>query len=251
MLNGVNCYKIVVIGVTFQLVLYLISEEQYFMNIALKSKNLNPGLTDEDIIGEILAGNVEMFSRIIKKYNQRLYRIIRAYGINDSDSEDIMQVAYIKAYKNLDTFQYKSKFSTWLTRILINECLFHLRKRKSPEGNLTLLNNFEEGRYNNSSESDFIKEEIRMILEKAIEELPEKYRVVFMMKEIEELTGKETADILGLSESNVRVLLHRAKKMLRLDLNNKLGEKDVFEFGNDRCAKLAERVMATLNDYAH
>ena len=72
-----------------------------------------------------------------------------------------------------------------------------------------------------------------------------------MMKEIEELTGKETADILGLSESNVRVLLHRAKEMLRLDLNNKLGEKDVFEFSNDRCAKLAERVMATLNDYAY
>ena len=241
----------IILGVTFLLVMYLISKGQYFMSIALKTKNLNPGLTDENIIGEILAGNKDMFGRIIKKYNQRLYRIIRAYGINDSDCEDIMQVAYIKAYKNLDTFQFKSKFSTWLIRILINECLAYLRKRKSSEGNLSLVNNFEEGRYNNSSESDFIKEEIKMILEKAIEELPEKYRVVFMMREIEELSGKETADILGLSESNVRVLLHRVKEMLRLDLNNKLGEKEVFEFGNERCAKLAERVMATLNNYAY
>jgi RNA polymerase sigma-70 factor (ECF subfamily) len=251
MLMGVKCYKIVVTGVTFHLILYLISKGQFFMNIALKTKNLNPGLTDEDIIGEILTGNVEMFGRIIKKYNQRLYRIIRAYGINDADSEDIMQVAYIKAYKNLDTFQYKSKFSTWVIRIVINECLSYLRKRKSPEGTLTLLNNFEEGRYNNSSESDFIKEEIKMILEKSIEELPEKYRVVFMMREIEELSGKETAEILGLSESNVRVLFHRAKEMLRMDLINKLGEKEVFQFGNDRCAKFAERVMVTLNNYAH
>jgi|ERR1035437_1497195 RNA polymerase sigma-70 factor (ECF subfamily) len=221
------------------------------MNIALKAKKLNPGLTDEEIIGQVLEGNKNMFGQLIKRYNQRLYRIIRAYGINDSDCDDIMQVSYIKAYKNLDTFQYKSKFSTWLIRILINECLAYLRKRKIQEGTLSLVNNFEEGRYSNSSESDFIKEEIKMILEKAIEEIPEKYRVVFMMKEIEELSGRETADILGLSETNVRVLLFRAKEMLKIDLKNKLGEKEVFQFGNERCEKLAERVLATIIDYAH
>ena len=162
-----------------------------------------------------------------------------------------MQVAYIKAYKNLETFRFKSKFSTWLIRILINECLAYLRKQKSPETSLSLVNNFEEGRYNNSSESDFIKEEIKMILEKAIEELPEKYRVVFMMREVEELSGKETSEILGLSESNVRVLLHRAKEMLRMDLNNRLGDKEVFQFGNDRCAKLTARVLEIISGYAH
>jgi RNA polymerase sigma factor (sigma-70 family) len=212
------------------------------MAIILKALQNKSGLTDNEIIVEVLAGNRELYGRIIKKYNQRLYRIIRAYGIDDDDCEDLMQSTYISAFRNLESFQKKSKFSTWLIRIAINESLAYLRKQKIQTEKLYLIKS-----ENNSSELDYENEEIKMILERAIEDLPEKYRVIFVMREIEELSGREVANILGLSESNVRVMLYRAKEMLKIDLSKKLGENEVFRFGNERCNILTERVLNIIN----
>jgi RNA polymerase sigma factor (sigma-70 family) len=212
------------------------------MAIILKAQKNNFTLSDNEIIIEVLTRNRELYGQIIKKYNQRLYRIIRAYGIDDDDCEDVMQTTYISAFRNLNSFQKKSKFSTWLIRIAINECLAYLRKQKIQTERLYLVKSEYSG-YNNSSEIEYVKEEVKMILEKAIEDLPDKYRVIFVMREIEELSGRETANILGLSESNVRVMLYRAKEMLRLDLTGKLGEKEVFQFGNERCNRLTDRVL--------
>ena len=212
------------------------------MAIILKAEQDKSLLSENEIIDEILSGSRELFGHIIKKYNQRLYRIVRAYGIDDDNSEDLIQSTYIKAYRNLESFQKRSKFSTWIIRICINECLTYIRKQKTHPVQLHLVKT-ETANYVNSSETDYVKKEIKMIMENAIEDLPEKYRVIFVMREIEELSGRETAKILGLSESNVRVMLYRAKEMLRLDMTSKMGENEVYKFGNDRCNRLTERVM--------
>lgn len=211
-------------------------------------------LSDELIIREIINGDKELFEKLMKRYNQRLFRVIRGYIKDEEEVHDVMQETYLKAYENLSKFRSDSSFSTWLIRIGINEALQRLRRIKKrwqffsngkAESNEFPL--FSEIEYMNP-EKRAIQHETRQSIERAIDHLPVKYRSVYIMREIEGLDIGETASCLGLTESNVKVRLYRAKGILKKELSGRSIEKELFEFGNEKCDALIERVMQKIRE---
>lgn len=204
-------------------------------------------LADIEIIARILQGQKNLYAIIVRRYNQRLYRVGLSIINDDAEVEDVMQVAYIKAYENLEKFEGKSSFSTWLTRILINESLLRLKKRKtSIQINDDTMNNEIYQQHTIDSKtpvSATINSELKNILEKSIRQLPEKYRTVFVMREIINMNIAETKECLDISEVNVKVRLNRAKALLRNSLNKYYKNEDIFHFHLNRCDRIAEQVM--------
>lgn len=210
---------------------------------------INTASTDEEIIKRIMLGEGRLFGEIMQRYNQRLYRTARAYKIPDADCDDLLQQSYINAYENLHQFRNDAKFSTWLTRIVINNCLMFKRRQQpiQDEISLQLENMIPLAEKFSTPDKKLMQKEMKQLLESAIEKLPDDYRTVYIMREIEDLNVKETADCLGLSESNVKIRLHRAKILLRAALENFFTKKDILEYGNARCAALTVKVMEKLN----
>lgn len=202
--------------------------------------------TDEEIVKEILKGRTSLFEVIMRRYNQRLFRIQRGYIKDESSVQDTLQSTYIKVLEKLYTFKEESAFSTWLTRIAINEALLYLKRRKS-HTKLHLYSDDEEKPEVYSTESNpeeiLIEQDMSAILEKAIDSLPEKYRVVYMMREIEEMSTNEAAEVLKLTESNIKIRLMRAKEMLRDILERRVKDTHVFEFLGERCDNIVQNVM--------
>jgi RNA polymerase sigma-70 factor (ECF subfamily) len=206
-------------------------------------------LSDEEVVTRVLNGEKELYEILLKRYNQTLYRTIRSY-LDDGEVEDIMQEAYIKAFEKLGQFQGGSTFSTWLIRIGINEALQFLRQRKkfrvinlygNHEGSTQVFNIPDSSKMN--PEKKLINQEGKLLYEKAISQLPEKYRIVYVLREIEGLKNPEIAACLDLTESNVKVRLHRAKLLIREELYKISSNANVFEFGNKRCDRMVENVM--------
>lgn len=210
-------------------------------------------LSDNEVIQRVIAGEKNLFEVLMRKYNPRLYRIGMTIINNDSEIEDMMQNAYIKAYQNLDKFENRSSFSTWLVRILMNECLQHLKKSKHVTS-LDGINTYNMDNNSMSKTSDYItpdnaavNKELGKALERALLTLPEKYRMVFVLREIENMSVAETIDALELTESNVKVRLNRAKTMLRDKLNEYYKSDVVFPFHLTRCNRVVENVFQSLN----
>jgi RNA polymerase sigma factor (sigma-70 family) len=205
-------------------------------------------ITDAQIIAEILNGNKEKYALLMRKYNQRLYRICKGYISDEAEIEDVMQETYIKAFQNLAKFENRSQFSTWLTKILINECLQRIKKMKkinsfeNNEVNKTIMNLSD----NQNPETNALNKELKLVLEKNIAALPEKYKIVFLMREVEQLSTEEAAELLDLSVSNIKIRLKRAKTMLRESLENLYPVKEAFEFNLIRCNRIAENVLARI-----
>lgn len=209
-------------------------------------------LSDEIIIKKVSEGNSELFEIITKRYNQQLFRIIRGYLNNRQDIEDVMQTTYLKAYDNLTQFRGDAQFSTWLIRIAINEAL-KKQKGQNRVADLHSVTNDQNGDQNNSAErhtpeSKMIRNDMDTHLEKAIDALPPKYRSVLIMREIEQLSTKETAKVLDISQSNVKVRLHRAKNMLRDHLTDMLDEIDLFSFKGKDCDRMTDQVMRSIRE---
>ncbi len=215
------------------------------------TQEINAGqmISDEEAIRRVLAGEGRLYEVIMRRYNARLYRIGMSIVNNETEVEDIMQVAYIKAYEHLHTFNHKSAFGTWLTRILINESLLHLKKSKR----YTAMES--DNRTNQvvtavSSESTpakaLLNKELGRILEDALIQIPEKYRMVFVMREIENMSVAETVDSLNISEANVKVRLNRAKTMLRDTLSDYYKSDGIYEFHLTRCDRIVNKVFARL-----
>ena len=201
-------------------------------------------ISDEAIVNEIKNGDTGLFRIIMKRYNQKLYRIAVSFDIDDDDCDDILQQTYIHAYEKLYQFKGEAKFSTWLTKILINECLMLKRSHKSRNRKNTVFESvtsyFTE---HQTPEDDFMKSELKNILENAIKDLPDKYRQVFVLREVEGFNVKETSDILAITETNVKIRLLRGKALLRKKLLQSFNYDEVFTFGNERCDNLADNVM--------
>jgi RNA polymerase sigma factor (sigma-70 family) len=198
-------------------------------------------LGDNEIVGRILEGEKHLYETLMRKYNTRLYRISMAILNDDMDAEDVMQTAYINAYRQLSSFQNKSSFATWLTRILINESLLQQKKRKR---SLQLLSGqVVVESHNETPLKTVMNKELKTILEKAVTNLPQKYRLVFVMREIQELSTQETMEALELGESNVKIRLSRAKEMLREELSSYYESSQLFEFDLVRCDRIAKFVM--------
>lgn len=211
-------------------------------------------LTDEELIARVVQGDVELYEVIMRRYNQRLYRITRAILLDSSDAEDVVQQAYINAFEHLDQFEARSKFSTWLTKIAINAALARSRQYRRfkeldadnrPDQAITLLKSSEP-----SPEQQAMEQEIRSVLEAAIDTLPETYRCVFVLRAIEGMTTPQTAECLEVSQETVKIRLHRARALLRRELVKRLGaaSSSAFPFLGYRCDRIVQAVMFRIRE---
>lgn len=204
--------------------------------------------TDEEIVEYVLQGEKVLFEILMRRCNQSLYRVIRSYLSHDEDVQDVMQETYLKAYEKLRQFRGVSSFSTWLIRIGINEALMRIRSKNKQLRSLNELSDeilplrVPEFRLEDP-EKILMQSEMRMILEKAVDNLPEKYRVVYVMKELEDMKFEEISACLHITENNVKVRLHRAKSLLKESLYRYSSGAEIFTFGSTRCDELVGRVM--------
>lgn len=198
------------------------------------------------LIREIQSGRYEKFEPIIRHYNQILFRIGMSYLSSPEDAEDAMQNAWLKAFENLGAFRGTARFSTWLCRIMINECLMALRKNKKT---YSFDMNAPDKLYNNDDPADkMTREQALGWLEESLLELPPEYRSVYIMREIEGLSVDNAAEILELTPENIRVRLHRAKKMLKEKILLRVPARELLEYRLNRCDRFTESVMKKIRE---
>jgi RNA polymerase sigma-70 factor (ECF subfamily) len=209
--------------------------------------------SDELVVKRVLAGEAALFEVLMRRYNQRLYRVARAILHDDAEAEDVMQDAYVRAYQHLSDFEGRAKFSTWLTRIAVHEALARAR-RHSRFQSLDISEGAKGGIMRSLASDDRDPEkaaydrELRVVLEQAILKLSEEHRLVFMLRDMEGMTTDETADCLNLSPENVKVRLHRARAGLRKELYARVGATAAqsFQFHAPRCDRVVKNVFKTL-----
>jgi len=202
---------------------------------------------DAEIISRVNEGDIKLFEILIRRYDPFLYKIGRSYRYNHEDTEDLMQDAYINAFCGLKKFQNRASFKTWLTRIMLNGC--YQKKHKLSFKNEIGEDNFQneksdalfEQSYNN--EKMAMNKELGRVIEKAVHNIPEDYRIVFTLRELNGLNVAETAEALDISESNVKVRLNRAKGMLQKEIKKMYSPGEIFEFNLVYCDTLVNRVM--------
>lgn len=192
-----------------------------------------------DLVERAKAGDMEAFAELVRRYERRIYRMARQITQNDEDAEDVLQESFLKAFEHLDSFQGQSKFYTWVTRIAVNESLMKLRKRKS-DRTVSLDENIETDEepivreiavWDDTPESKYSQEELRQILDRAIDSLKPIFRTVFILRDVEELSTEETAEVLGLSVAAVKSRLLRARLQLRERLTRVFKRKGNGIFG--------------------
>lgn len=223
------------------------------MGVLSVHERVPPKIQDEIVVRRVLSGEKELFEILLRRYNQTLYRVIRGYLHDEDDVEDAMQDTYLKAFDKLQQFQGKSAFSTWLVRIGINEALLRIRRLKQSRSMVLHEADAKEEIVNVSDNIEMTPEklaihhETRQLIEKAIDQLPEKFRVIYILKEIEGMKNEEIAHCLEISTPNVKVRLHRARTLLKDSLYRISADSEIFEFGNSRCDRLVEGVMEKLS----
>jgi RNA polymerase sigma-70 factor (ECF subfamily) len=219
---------------------------------------LNNALSDEEVVARVLDGDLASFEILMRRHNQRLYRIGRAILRNDAEAEDVMQDAYVRAYEHLSQFAGRAKFSTWLSRIAVNEALARRRRLRAHEelepSNMTdengnkvqSMDRFESSTPN--PEQQAASSEMQRLLESAIEDLPDDYRSVLVLRDVEEMDTNEAAAALDISEENVKVRLHRARALLRKKMFARAGgyRKEAFLFHAVRCDRVVKNVFARI-----
>jgi RNA polymerase sigma-70 factor, ECF subfamily len=196
---------------------------------------------------------------IMQRHNRRLYRVARSVLNDDSEAEDVVQEAYVRAFTHLDGFRGEAQLSTWLTRIALNEALGRLRRRRTMVGlkDIDGINDQGESRViylpslsqDSDPEAAAARAEVRRLLERAVDQLPDPFRMVFVLRDIEEMSTEETAIHLGIRPETVKTRLHRARRLLRQSLDKTLSSavSDVFPCAGTRCARITEAVLERIN----
>ena len=204
-----------------------------------------PTISDLEVVSGVLSGNREMFEVIVRRYNTQLYRVGMAYLRNHAQTEDAMQNTYLKAFVNLERFRGNAAFATWLTRIMINECLMTLRTRKR-----FIMENIDGGDERVADEmfaapaSDTLhNQDLKAVLEEAIQTLPRNHRAVYLLREVQQLSTAETAECLEISPENVKVSLHRAREGLKAELMKSAAGVELFAYPATFCDPMTARVM--------
>lgn len=214
-------------------------------------------LDDHALVALARGGQREAFRQIMQRCNQRLFRIARGVVNDDAEAEDVVQAAYAHAYEKLDTFRGEAALLTWMTRIVLNEAYGRLRQRRNTV-DIEQVEAAQAGDRIVQFPSKFGHEDpaagaaraqVRQLLEQAIDALPEPFRIVFVMREIEECTVEETAASLGLRGETVKTRLYRARRLLRVALHDRLASVlgDAFPFLGPRCERMTATVMARLD----
>ena len=205
-------------------------------------------LPDSEVIRRIRAGETGLYEILMRRHNQLVYRTIRAVLRNETEVEDAMQQAYINAFRHLHQFEERAKFSTWLTRIALNEA-FHRRKfqndRKDDQSVMDTITSTAA-----DPERQAYTAELRRILESAVDTLPDGYRAVFMLRDVEGLSTSEAGQGLGLSDEAVKTRLHRARAMIRRAVTAEIGQTAAqsFQFPAVRCDRVVAAVMAEIGE---
>lgn len=207
---------------------------------------LNTQLDDFEILDRMLAGEIALYEIIIRRYNPLLYKIGRSYSLMHEDVQDIMQETYIAAYEKLSQFQKRSQLSTWFTRIMINKCLYKMKKetRNIP---INIGENINLEKYLPNDNQEKFHTELKKLIEMSIEKLPESYRLVFLLRETENFSVAQTAEALDITPMNVKVRLNRAKAMMRNYLEKWYTKTDIYEFNLKYCSAVVENVLQKLN----
>jgi len=201
--------------------------------------------TDDQVIARVLTGDAQVFELIMRRHNERLYRAIRSILRDETEVEDAMQAAYLHAYAHLRDFQGRSAFSTWLTRIAIHEALARRRRALRITAAETAP---EAAAATRSPEEGATEVEYRKLLSDAIDALPEHFRLVFVLRQVQELSIQETAECLELEPATVKTRLHRARALLRRALLEQLdpGARKALPFEVPRCDRVVAAVLARI-----
>lgn len=220
---------------------------------ALLEQAKHEAWSDEQVVDRVLAGETELYEILMRRHNQRLYRVARAILRDDAEAEDVMQDAYVRAYQHLASFERRAAFGTWLTRIAVHEALARSRKR----------HRFQSVEISEDSRGDAVKpltskdrtpeqaaynRELGDVLEKAILALSDDHRLVFMLRDVEGMSTEQTAECLNLTPENVKVRLHRAHATLRKQLYAAAGATAArcFPFHAPRCDRVVKNVFQVL-----
>lgn len=208
--------------------------------------------TDVEIIERVLAGEVELFEVLIRRNNSFLYKTGRSYNYNHQDTQDLMQETFIDAYLNLSKFEGRSSFKTYLIKIMLNNC-YKKRKKFSFKNEMPdEINDKSKPMFSSQQNTDtssiVLNRELNHVIENALGQVPEDYRMVFALREVNGLNIKETAEILNITEANVKVRLNRAKTMLRREVEKSYKTEEIFEFNLVYCDDIVNRVMAEIKN---
>ncbi|MEO7012774.1 MAG: RNA polymerase sigma factor [Dokdonella sp.] len=222
--------------------------------------NLAPNfskLTDPELVDQVLQGHTEAFRHLMQHCNQRLFRMARGVLDDDTEAEDVVQASWLHIYTKLDTFRGESSVLTWMTRIVLNEAYGRLRERRpttdveqldiAATGSTTVIPF--PGKFGAENPAAMAsRAQIRQLLEHAVANLPEPFRLVFILREIEECTTEEAAQTLGIRAETVKTRLHRARRLLRAALQDTVSStlSEAFPFLGARCAKMTDAVMNAL-----
>jgi RNA polymerase sigma-70 factor (ECF subfamily) len=211
------------------------------------------GVTDLELAARVASGDGAAFELLMRRHNRRLYRIARSVLRDAADAEDALQEAYIGAYRAIGSFRGEASLATWLSKLVLNHCLARKRKAQRRDNIVSIVPEdddapAEEGVDIETPDRALVRTELRELLERKVEALPEAFRTVFMMRCVEELTVEETAALLDIPEATVRTRHFRARSLLRESLAQEvdLAEQDLFGFDGERCDRIVTRVLGAV-----
>jgi RNA polymerase sigma-70 factor (ECF subfamily) len=208
-------------------------------------------LTDEQVVADVLNGQTALFEVLMRRHNERVYRTARSIVRDEAEAEDVMQQAYVNAYASLRQFNGQAQFSTWLTRIVVNESLARVRRKQRYEPfeeEQSNVETFMRGDGPHDPEREAASRELRVLLESAIDCLPDGAREVFMLRQVEGMSTAEVGATLGISDDAVKTRLSRARAALRHDLMARMQSSaaEAFRFYRPRCDRVVARVLARI-----
>jgi RNA polymerase sigma factor (sigma-70 family) len=213
------------------------------MNITVAGSEV---LSDESVIQKILEGDTAVFEILIRRYNTVIYRIGRMYGFNHHDTEDLMQDTHVSAYTQLASFEHRASYKTWISRIMINKCIYKLKygyfKNEIPGEQV-----YESNSATIQTEQNMLNRELSSVLEKSLESIPVIYRSVFVLREVQGFSVAETAELLGITPVNVKVRLNRAKSLLQKQLEQFYTANEIYSFNLIYCDTIVKRVFDEIN----
>jgi len=191
----------------------------------------------------VTGGDIAMFEMLIRRYNAVLYKIGRMYGFNHQDTEDLMQDTHVAAYTQLKSFEERSSYKTWISKIMVNKCLYKMKygyfKKEVPTEDV----------YNDESstavydEKTVLNRELSGVLEKSLEKIPVLYRSVFALREIEGFSVAETAELLGITTVNVKVRLNRARALLQKQVEQFYSQSEIYSFNLIYCDDIVKKTL--------
>jgi RNA polymerase sigma-70 factor (ECF subfamily) len=226
--------------------------------LAATLESVHDGLPDTEVARRIAAGDEDAFRLVMRLYNQSLYRTARSILKDDAEAEDAVQDAWVLAYGAMGAFRGDAKLSTWLVRIVANEAIARSRKRGRRAEIIQLDGDAETGSGNGAvamtespseqPERGVLRAETRRLLEKKIDDLPEAFRAVFVLRALEEMTAEETAAALGIPEATVRTRFFRARGLLRESLAREIdfALENIFAFAGTRCDRIVAGALARI-----